>query len=167
MKLMLKCTAPEFSPDDIEWALVALDAPLLERALARRQLFRQSQAQDTHLSEMVFWDNAPDFFALYPDPDSDHPLDQDESFEDALRDHAGQPIEWAYDDLHCVNDETRIPDAYLRAVECTRMRVDEDGIAWVCHPKHMDHTATDVRTSTILWELIEGQRLFAPSPSDR
>jgi hypothetical protein len=34
-----------------------------------------------------------------------------------------------------------------------------NGIAWVCHPKHLD---ADVRTSTIPWELLEGQRLFAP-----
>ena len=33
------------------------------------------------------------------------------------------------------------------------------GIAWVCHPKHLD---ADVRTSTIPWKLLEGQRLFAP-----
>jgi hypothetical protein len=37
------------------------------------------------------------------------------------------------------------------------MRVDAYGIAWVCHPKHVD---ADVRTGTIHWELIEEQRLF-------
>ena len=164
MKLILKCTAPEFSPDDIEWALVTLDAPLQERALARRQLFRQSQAQDTHLSEMVFWDNAPDFFALYPDLDTDHPLDQDESFEDILRDHTGQPIAWAAEDLHRVSEETAIPAIYLRGVECIRMHVDAHAMAWTAYPKYLD---TEVWTSPIAWELIEAQRLFAPSPSDR
>ena len=44
MKLILKCASHEFSPDDIEWAFVTLDAPLLERALARRRIFVQSQA---------------------------------------------------------------------------------------------------------------------------
>jgi hypothetical protein len=39
MKIILKCASHECSPDDIEWALVTLDAPLLERALARRQCF--------------------------------------------------------------------------------------------------------------------------------
>jgi len=76
----------------------------------------------------------------------------------------GQPIAWTSADFHRISDETIIPDAYLRAVECTRMRVDEDGIAWVCHPKYMDHMDADVRTSTIPRELLEGQRLFAPQP---
>jgi hypothetical protein len=39
------------------------------------------------------------------------------------------------------------------------MRVDAHGIAWTCRPKHLD---ADVRTSTIPWELLEDQRLFAP-----
>jgi hypothetical protein len=34
------------------------------------------------------------------------------------------------------------------------MRVDEHGIAWICYPKHMD---VEVRTSTLPWELLEGQ----------
>ena len=164
MKLILKCTSHEFSPDDIEWAFVTLDAPLLERALARRRIFLQSQTQDEQLYEMFFWDNTPDFFSLYPDPDTIQPMDEDESLEDTLRDDTGQPIEWASKDLHRVSDEAAIPDAYLRGVECTRMRVDENGIAWVCHPKHLD---ADVRTSTIHWELLEGQRLFALPQPDR
>ena len=49
MKLILNCTKPECSPDDIEWAFVTLDASLLERALARRRIFLQSQAQDEQL----------------------------------------------------------------------------------------------------------------------
>jgi hypothetical protein len=163
MQLMLKCTAPEFSPDDIEWALVTLDAPLLERALARRQIFRQSQRQDDELYEMYFWDTSPDFFALAPDPAPDHTMDEDESLENTLRDHTGQPIEWAKD-LHCLSDETSIPDVYLRAVECARMRVDARGIAWTCYPKHLD---VAVRTGTIPWELLESQRLFAPPPLER
>ena len=137
-----------------------LDAPFPERALARRRIFLQSQAQDTCLLEMFFWANTTDFFALYPDPDTDPPLDEDESLEAVLRDHTGQPIEWA-EDLHRVSEDTNIPAAYLRAVECARMRVDENGIAWVCHPKHID---AEVRTGTISWELIEEQRLFAPQP---
>jgi hypothetical protein len=163
MKLILKCTAPEFSPDDIEWALVILDASLLERALARRRIFRQSQQQDDELYDMFFWDDSPDFFALSPDPDPDHTMDEDESLEDTLRDHTDQPLEWAHD-LHRMREDTTIPDVYLRAVECARMRVDAHGIAWIAYPKHLDVT---VRTGTIPWELIEGQRLFAPPPSDR
>src|SRR5688572_10489284 len=108
MKLMLKCTAPEFSPDDIEWALVTLDAPLLERALARRRIFRQSHRQDDELYEIFFWDTSPDFFALYPDPQTNQPMDEDESLEDALRDHTGQPLEWAKD-LHRMREDTTIP----------------------------------------------------------
>ena len=46
MKLTLKCSSHKFSPDDIKRAFVTLDAPLLERALARRRVFLQSQAQD-------------------------------------------------------------------------------------------------------------------------
>jgi hypothetical protein len=38
------------------------------------------------------------------------------------------------------------------------------GIAWVCHPKHLD---ADVRTRTIPWKLLENQRLFAPLQPDR
>jgi hypothetical protein len=164
MKLILKCSSHEFSADDIEWALVSLDALLLERALARRRLFLQSQTQDDQLYEMYWWDNTPDFFSLSPDLDSDHPLEEDESLEDTLRDHAGQPIAWTSADFHRISDETAIPDAHLRAVECTRMWVDEDGIAWGCYPKYMDHMDADVRTSTIPWELLEGQRLFTPQP---
>jgi hypothetical protein len=160
MKIILKCASHECSPDDIEWAIVTLDAPLLERALARRRLFRHAQAQDAPLCEMYFWDTTPDFFALYPGPTTDQPFDDDESLEDALRDHTGQPIAWA-DDLHRVHDETAIPDAYLRGVECTLMRVDTHGIDWVCYPKHLD---AEIRTSTIPWTLIEEQRLFAPQP---
>jgi hypothetical protein len=160
MKLILKCSSPECSPDDIEWALVTLDAPLLERALARRRIFLQSQTRDNQLYEMFFWDNAPDFFALYPDPDTDQPLDEDESLEDTLRDYTGQPIDWTRADLYHMREETQIPDTYLRAVECARMRVDKHGIAWTAYPKHMDHTAADVRTGTIPWELLEEQRLF-------
>jgi hypothetical protein len=149
MKLILKCTSHAFSPDDIEWAFVTLDAPLLERAIARRRIFRQSQLQDDELYDMFFWDTSPDFFALYPGPGRDESLDEEESLENTLRDHMGQPLDWAHD-LHRVRDETSIPDAYLRAVKCTQMRVD-----------------ADIRTGTIPWELIEGQRLFAPSQSDR
>jgi hypothetical protein len=163
MKLILKCTSPECSPDDIEWAFVTLNAPLLERALARRQIFRQSQRQDDDLYDMYFWDTSPDFFALYPDPEPNQPMDEEELFEDALRDHTGQPIEWA-NDLHRMSEDTTLPDAYLRGVECTRMRVDAHGIAWTCYPKHLDVT---VRTSTIPWELLESQRLFALPPSER
>ena len=164
MKLILKCTSSEFSPDDIEWALVNLNASLLERALARRRIFLQSQAQDDQLYDMFFWDNTPDFFSLYPDPDTDHPRDEDESLEDTLRDHTGQPIEWAENDLYRMSDETAIPDAYLSAVERTRMRVDADGIAWTGYPKHLD---ADVITSTIPWGLLEGERLFALPQPDR
>jgi hypothetical protein len=147
----------EVSPDDIEWAFVTLDALLLERALARRRIFLHAQAQDAELYEVFFWDNAPDFFSLYPaDPDTGHPIEEEEPLEDALRDHTGQPIAWA-DDLHRLHDETAIPDAHLHAVECTRMRVDAHGIAWVCYPKHLDW---GVRTSTIPWAIIEEQRLF-------
>jgi hypothetical protein len=103
---------------------VTLDAPLLERALARRRIFRQSQLQDEELYDLFFWDNSPDFFALYSDPDRDESLDEEESLENTLRDHMGQPLEWAQA-LHRVSDETSIPDAYLRAVECARMRVDQ------------------------------------------
>jgi hypothetical protein len=163
MKLILKCTSHEFSPDDIEWAFVTLDAPLLERSTARRRISLQSQAQDTCLLEMFFWDNTTDFFALSPDPDTDPPKDENESLEAVLRNHTGQPIEWA-EDLHRVSEATTIPDAYLRAVECAPMRVDENGIAWVCHPKHID---AEVRTGTTSWELIKEQRLFAPQPDDR
>jgi hypothetical protein len=49
----------------------------------------------------------------------------------------------------------------MRAVECAQMRIDAHGIAWVCHPKHLD---VEVRTGTIPWELLEEQRLFAPQP---
>jgi hypothetical protein len=157
MKLIMKCTSPEFSPDDIEWAFVTLDAPLLERALARRRIFLHAQAQDEHLYEMYLWDNPPDFFSLYPNPDTDEPMDEDELLENTLRDHTGQPIDWAGPDPHHISEETEIPDACLRAVECTRMRVDEHGIAWTAHPKHLD---ADVRTSTISWELLEEHRLF-------
>jgi len=156
MKLILKCTIHEFSPDDIEWAFVTLDAPLLERAIARCRIFRQSQLQDD-LYDMFFWDNSPDFFALYPDPDSDESIDEEESLENTLRDHMGQPIDWTRADLYRISEETTIPDAYLRAVECTQMRVDAHGIAWICHPKHAD---ADIRTGTIPWELLEGERLF-------
>jgi len=164
MKLIVKCTTPEFSPDDIEWAFVTLDALLLERALARRRIFRQSQLQDDALYDMFCWDTSPDFFARYSDPDRDESRDADESLENTLRDHTGQPLDWTRPDLYRVGEETTIPDAYLRAVECTQMRVDAHGIAWIGHPKHLDVT---VRTGTIPWELIEGQRLFAPSQSDR
>ena len=57
-----------------------------------------------------------------------------------------------------------IPGSYLRAIECTHMRVDAHGMAWTWHPKHLD---TDVRTSAIPWEVIEEQRLFAPPQLDR
>jgi hypothetical protein len=157
MKLILKCTSPECSPDDIEWAFITLDAPLLERALARRRIFLQAQAQDDQLYDMYLWDNTPDFFALYPDPDVDHPFEEDETLEDTLRDHVGQLIDWSKADCYQVSDETAIPSIYLRAIECTRMRVDERGIAWVCYPKHLD---AEVRTRTIPWELIKAQRLF-------
>jgi hypothetical protein len=163
MKLILKCSSHEFSPDDIEWALVTLHAPLLERALARRRIFLQSQVQDDQLCEIYFWDNTPDFLALYPHPDADHLLDEDESLEDTLRDHTGQPIDWACD-LHRMSDEPAIPDAYFRAVEHTLMRVDAHGIDWVCYPNHLD---AEIRTSTIPWELLESQRLFAPLQPDR
>ena len=163
MKVILKCTSHECNPADIEWALVTLNAPLLERVLARRRLFLQSQAEDDQLCEMYFWDNTPDFLTLYPHPDADHPLDEDESLEDTLRDHTGQPIDWICD-LHRMSDGTTIPDAYLRAVECTLIRVDAHGIDWVCYTKHLD---AEIRTSTIPWELLEGQRLFAPRQPDR
>jgi len=104
-----------------------------------------------------YWDNTPDFFSLYLAPDTDQFMDEDESLEDTLRDHAGQPIDWTREDLHRVSEAAAIPDPYLRAVECTQMRVDAHGIAWTCHPKHLD---ADVRTSTISWELLEEQRLF-------
>jgi hypothetical protein len=161
MKLILKCASHECNPADIEWALVNLNASLLERALARRRMFLQSQAEDDQLCEMYLWDNSPDFFALYPDPDADHPLDADESLEDTLRDHTGQPIDWLCD-LHHISDDTTIPAPYMRAVECTLMRVDTHGIDWVCYPKDLD---TEVRTSPIPWELIEDQRLFGPQRS--
>ena len=157
MKLILKCTSHECNPADIEWASVTLNASLLERVLARRRMFLQSQVEDDQLCEMYFWDNTPDFFALYPDPDADHHLDEDESLEDVLLDHTGQPIDWTSADFHRVSDETPIPDAYVRAVECTLMRVDTHGIDWVCYPEYLD---TEVRTSTIPWKLIEEQRLF-------
>jgi hypothetical protein len=157
MKVILKCTSPECSSDDIEWALISLDASLLERALARRHIFLYAQAQDDQLYEMYWWDNSPDYFALHPDPDTGHPLDEDESLEDVLRDYTGQPIHWTRADLHQVSDETIIPDAYLRAVECSRIGVDAHGIAWICYPKHLD---AEVRTGTIPWEVIEKQRLF-------
>jgi CspA family cold shock protein len=137
MKLILKCTAPEFSPDDIEWAFVTLDTPLLEQALARRRIFRQSQAQDDQLYDMYFWDTSPDFFALYADPDRDESLDEEELLENTLRDHTGQPLEWSHD-FHRVRGDTTIPHVYLRAVECARMRVDAHGIAWIAYPKHPD-----------------------------
>jgi hypothetical protein len=161
MKLILKCSSREFSPDDIEWAFVTLDALLLKRALARRRIFLQSQAQDEQPYEMFFGDSTPDFLSPYPDPDTDQPIDEDESLEDTLRDHTGQPIDWTSADLHRVSDETAIPDVYLRGVECPRMRMDAHGIAWVCHPKHLE---AEVRTSTIPWKLLEHQRLFAPQP---
>jgi hypothetical protein len=112
-----------------------------------------------HYSTSLIEDQADrNFFALYPDPDTDQPLDEEEaSLETALRDHAGQPLDWTRADLSRVREETQIPDTYLRAVECARMRVDTHGIAWTCHPKHLD---ADVRTSTFPWELLEGQRLF-------
>jgi hypothetical protein len=157
MKLILQCTRPEFSPDDIEWASVTLDASLLEQALARRRIFLQVQAQDDQLYEMYFWDNTPDFFSLSPDPDADQLIEEDESLEDKLCDDMGQSIELPYDDLHRVSDEILIPDVYLRAVECTRMRVDAHGIAWIGYPKHLD---AEVRTSTTPWELLDEQRLF-------
>ena len=40
-----------------------------------------------------------------------------------------------------MRENTAIPDAYLRGVECTRMRVDAHGIAWIAYPKHLDVTA--------------------------
>jgi hypothetical protein len=163
MRLILKCTSHECSPDDIAWAFVTLDAPLLERVLVRRRLFLQSQAEDDQLCEMYFWDNAPDFLALYPHPDTNHPPDTDESLEDILRDHTGQLIDWVCD-LHRMSDETAIPDAYLRAVECTLIRVDAHGIDWVCYPNHLD---AEIRTSIIPWEFLESQRLFAPRQPDR
>jgi hypothetical protein len=79
MKLIVKCSSNEFSPDDIEWASVNLDAPLLERALARRRILRDAKAHDDQLYEMYLWDNTPDFFALYPDPDTDQPVDEEET----------------------------------------------------------------------------------------
>src|SRR5882724_698897 len=103
------------------------------------------------------WDNTPDFFALYPDPDTDQLIEEDESLEDTLRDHTGQPIAWTRANFHRVSDETAIPDVYLRAVECARMRVDTHGIAWTCHPKHLD---ADVRTSALPWELLGSRHLF-------
>jgi hypothetical protein len=109
---------------------------------------------------MVFCDNAPDFFALYADPDTDQLIEENESLEDPLRDHTGQSIKWTSADFHRVSNETAIPDVYLRAVECPCMRVDAHGLAWTCYPKHLD---LKVRTNIIPWELLEGQRLFAPS----
>jgi hypothetical protein len=106
---------------------------------------------------MYLWDNTPDFFSLYPDPHTDQLIEEDESLEDTLRDHTGQPVDRISADFHRMSDETAIPDAYLRGVASIRMRVDAHGIAWTCHPKHLD---ADVRTSTIPWELLEGQRLF-------
>jgi hypothetical protein len=61
MKLILKCSSHEFRPDDIEWAFVTLDAFLLKRALARRRILLQSQAQDEQLAEMFFGINTLDF----------------------------------------------------------------------------------------------------------
>lgn len=78
-----------------------------------------------------------------------------------LEGHTGQLIAWADEDLHRMSEDTAIPDAYLRAVECLRMRVDRHGIAWVGYPRHLH---TTVRTSTISWEQLEGQRLFAAQP---
>jgi hypothetical protein len=161
--LIVKSSSPEFSPDDLEWAFVNLDAPLLERALARRRIFLQAQAQDDQLYEMYWWDNSPNFFALYPDMDTDQSIEE-ASLEDKLCNDMGQPIELLYEDLYRVSEETAIPDVYLRAVECARMRVDTYGIAWVCHPKHLD---AGIRTSTIPWEVIEEQRLFPLQPNDR
>jgi len=74
MKLILKCTSPAFSPDDIAWAFVTVDAPLLEQALTRRRLFLQSQAQDDQFYEMYVWDTTPDFFPSTPTRTPTSPL---------------------------------------------------------------------------------------------
>jgi hypothetical protein len=119
MKLILKCSSHEFSPDDIEWAFITLDEPLIARALKRRRILLHAKAQDDQIYELYFWDATSDFFSLSPDPDEDDLLNRKEDLETTLQDHEGQSINWTCADLYRVSDETAIPDAYLRAVECS------------------------------------------------
>jgi hypothetical protein len=74
MKLIVKCTTPELSPDDIEWAVVTLDAPLLERALARRRMLREAKAHDDQLYEMYYWDTTQTSLAYIRTPIAANPL---------------------------------------------------------------------------------------------
>jgi hypothetical protein len=54
---------------------------------------------------MCSWGSAPDF-SLHPGPDTDQPLDEESSLEDALRDHTGQPLDWTRANLHRMSQET-------------------------------------------------------------
>lgn len=61
---------------------------------------------------MFFWGHTPDFFSLYPDQETDRPLDEDESLEDTLRNPTGPPIAWTGEDLHRVREDTAIPSSH-------------------------------------------------------
>jgi hypothetical protein len=75
---------------------------------------------------MYWWDQTPEFFALYADPDTKDSLEE-VSREDSLCEPSGRPLAWTQADRFRISEEAEILDPHLRAVECTQMRVDAHG----------------------------------------
>jgi hypothetical protein len=135
MRLLLKVTSGnEYNDGGCEYALVELTPELATLALSRIAALREQKILDPNIDETHYWAY---FVACYFSPYAGlASKDKEEEGVSILLADLLDELQVQDQDLVCVPDCFQVQPCQVAAVECEKMLVREDSIAFTAIPKH-------------------------------
>jgi len=159
MRILLKVTSSnEYCDGGCEFALVDLSPELAALALQRIAALRDQKTVDPNIVETYYWAY---FAACYFSPYAGLAVDDMEA------EGASIPLGDLLDELQiedkeivCVPEIFQVPSSQIAPVECEKMLVREDSIAFTAIPKH---TSFHAQTVEIPLAMLEAALAISPS----
>jgi hypothetical protein len=130
-KFIIKVNSSSEYGQDINAAIVDVDADLRKTIEARRRVFNLAKQEDSDIYSMRYWCGAPEFF------EADDDLSDTEFEGSMLASDAGEDFSYESE-----------------RIECVTMVVTERGVAWTCYQKHCSiELSSDILGYDVLKEI--------------
>jgi len=134
MKFVLKVSSSnEYCDGDCEFAVVELSPELASLGLRRIAALKEQKRLDPDIDEVYYWANYAQFFSPWINLASTEKEVEAASL--ALADTLDD-LQIQEKDIAIVSESFQVPPSQISRVECERMIVRADSIAFVAIPKH-------------------------------
>ncbi len=134
MKFVLKVSSSnEYCDGDCEFAVVELSPELASLSLRRIAALQEQKHLDPDIDEVYYWANYAQYFSPWLNLASAEKEAEAASL--ALADTLDE-LQIQEKELAAVSETLQVPPSQISRVECQRMIVRADSIAFVAIPKH-------------------------------